>query len=66
MTGRESFRNISHLAFLIYVGMIDLCFESNLGRLEWVLGWKVDFNPESTLVVRGIFLDIFKARLAEA
>lgn len=44
------------LTLLINVGMIDLCLEIYPWRLERVLSRKIDFNSESTFVVRWIVL----------
>ena len=34
--------------------MVDFRSESNLGRLEWVIGREVDVEEEDTLVVGGV------------
>jgi len=39
------------LALLIDIRVVNLCFEGHLGRLEWILSRKTDFNFECTLVV---------------
>lgn len=46
----------AHLALLINVGVVDLCLECDLGRLERVLGGENDFNPECTFVIRRVVL----------
>lgn len=46
----------AHLALLIDVGVVDLCLECDLGRLERVLGGENDFNPECTFVIRRVVL----------
>lgn len=46
----------AHLALLIHVGVVDRSLESDLGRLEGVLAWKADLNPEGAFVVRGVIL----------
>lgn len=47
----------TYLALLVNVGVINLCLEGDLGRLEWVLGGENDFNSESTFVIRRVVLE---------
>lgn len=53
----------AHLAFLINVGVVDLCFEANFRWFEWIFCREVNLNAESTLVVRRIVL---KSKNADA
>lgn len=46
----------AHLTLLINVGVVDLCFECDLGRLERVLGRENDFDPECTFVIGRVVL----------
>ena len=48
----------AHLALLIDVGVIDLCLECDLGRLERVLGGENDFDSERTFVIRRVVLKV--------
>lgn len=45
----------AHLAFLIYVWMVNFGFEANFWWLERVFGRERDFDPECTFVVGGVF-----------
>jgi len=42
----------TNLALLVDVWVIDLCFERNFRRFEWVLGREIDLNSESPFVIR--------------
>lgn len=53
----------AHLPFLIYVRVVDLCFECDLGWLKWVLGRENDLNPECTFIVWRVVLKINKQPL---
>lgn len=44
------------LALLIDVGVVDLCLEADLGRLERILCWEVDLNAEGTFIVWWVVL----------
>lgn len=50
----------AHLTLLINVGVIDLCLECDLGRLERVLGGENDFDSERTFVIRRVVLEFKK------
>lgn len=42
----------AHLTLLVNVGMVDLCFEGDLGGLEGILCREDDLNPKCSFVVR--------------
>ena len=46
----------THLSFLVYVWMVDLCQERDLGGLEGILSREVNLDPKCSFVVRGIIL----------
>lgn len=46
----------AHLTFLIYVRVVDLCFECDLGWLKWILSRENDLNPECTFIVWRVVL----------
>lgn len=44
------------LPLLVDVWVVDLCFEADSRRLERILGWKVDLDPECPLRIWRIIL----------
>jgi len=48
----------AHLALLVDVGVVDLCLECDLGRLEGVLGGEDYFDSERAFVIRRIVLEV--------
>lgn len=53
----------AHLALLVYVGVVNLGLKANLGRLEGILGRKVDLDAEGAFVVWRVVLQAIELEL---